>query len=150
MRTGIEMPVVKALALSAILAFALATPVQAAPGKTDTVDSIIAKLDLTSFPNSVGPRRTEGKKSFADYGFVPTDTDAKGAVLTAEFRWDMSFTILSSTDKEVHICFWDRALNGGTYNSTSALSLTKRSDDMWIAREVKGGFEGCANVPEDA
>ncbi|WP_137405466.1 pesticin immunity protein [Sphingobium sp. MP9-4] len=114
------------------------------------VTSIVASLDLTSFPNSTGPQRASGKKTFSDYGFNVIEKDMRSAHLEkGSHEWEMSFDVLSRADHQMTICFRDRARNGGSYNTVSALSLSKSSEGMWIARQLKGGVPDCRNDPED-
>ncbi|MDV3482152.1 MULTISPECIES: pesticin immunity protein [Sphingobium] len=113
------------------------------------VESVIDRLDLTSFPNSIGPRRVAEKKTFSEYGFIVIKKTASGAYLELDsHRWEMSFNVLSAKDGRMTVCFGDRALGGGTYNALSALSLSKTTDGMWIAKQLKGGLPNCRNKPE--
>ncbi|WP_287004541.1 hypothetical protein [Sphingobium sp.] len=118
--------------------------------KNEAVDSIVTNLDLTSFPNSTGPRRVSGKKTFSDYGFAVIKKDMRSAYLEmGPHEWEMSFNVLSRADNQMTICLRDRARNGGSYDTVSALSLSKSPGGMWIARQLKGGVPDCRNVPED-
>ncbi len=120
------------------------------------VHAVIANLDLTSFPNSVGPRREPGKTTFADYGFVDLETIANGAILTQEDKgWMMSFTILSAGPSGLRLCFHDRGLArpgdviGPSYNTWSALFVSTAWRGLWTARQIPGGFANCRNDPPD-
>ncbi|WP_448537485.1 hypothetical protein [Sphingobium yanoikuyae] len=74
--------------------------------KDDTVDSVLANLDLTSFQNSTGPRRVSGKKTFSDYGFTVIRKDKLSAFMEmGSHEWAMSFDVLSTTDSQMTICF---------------------------------------------
>lgn len=117
---------------------------------------VIRNLDLTSFPNSVGPRRIPGKTTFADYDFVLVDKTAGGArLLRTDRSWEMRFIILSAGPKRLQLCFYDSALAGPgqtfrpTYRATSALLVTKAPRGHWSARQVTGGFPKCRNDPEE-
>ena len=63
--------------------FALAALIATAPSHATNgaAQQIIERLDLTSFSNSVGPRRIPGKTSFADYGFTTVEEGVDGATL---------------------------------------------------------------------
>ncbi|WP_420146204.1 hypothetical protein [Sphingobium sp.] len=118
--------------------------------KDDTVDSVLANLDLTSFQNSTGPRRVSGKKTFSDYGFTVIRKDKLSAFMEmGSHEWAMSFDVLSTTDSQMTICFRDRARNGGSYNAVSALSLSKSPEGMWMGTQLKGGLPNCRNAPMD-
>lgn len=135
------------LVISAMLASS--TVVAGNVNNTD-VDSIVSHLDLTSFANSTGPRRILGKRTFSDYGFAVIKKDVRSAYLQmGPHEWEMSFDVLSRAGNQMTICLRDRARNGGSYDTVSALSLSKSPGGMWIARQLKGGVLGCRNDPED-
>lgn len=123
----------------------------------NSVRSLIANLDLTSFPNSTGPRRAAGKTTFADYGFSRVEMTPGGAKLTAsDGSWVMSFEIVSSSSDTVEICFHDQALGRPgqvfrpSYNATSALRVTKSPRAKWSAQQVVSGYFDCRNDPPAA
>ena len=126
----------------------------AARVSTSDIDSVVKSLDLTSFPNSVGPRQVSGKTTFADYGFINVERTDSGAILTTQDQgWEMSFSILSTHPHSLRMCFYDRGLvkpgdvRAPSYNATSALVVTKEPQGMWTARQVRAGFPGCRNDP---
>ncbi|MBW6524142.1 hypothetical protein KZ810_11600 [Sphingomonas sp. RHCKR47] len=57
----------------------------ASAGQRD-VDGVITRLDLTTFANSVGPRRSPDKTTFADYGFIHVEKTSTGAELVRDDR----------------------------------------------------------------
>ncbi|MCI2243901.1 hypothetical protein L3067_04665 [Xanthomonas sp. PPL568] len=64
--------------LVGLVALGVSASSPAAPPQAGITDAVIQHLDLTSFPNSVGPRRLPGKTTFADYGFVDVAKTADG------------------------------------------------------------------------
>jgi hypothetical protein len=143
-------------------AFALAVLVasgssQAASTDAAEVDAVIKNLDLSTFPNSVGPRRMPGKKTFADYGFIRVEKTTSAAKLVHEDNgWLMSFDVISANSQSLRLCFHDRGLVrpgysiAPSYDSTSALLVTKTVLGMWTAKQVPAGFENCKNDPPAA
>lgn len=118
------------------------------------VHQIVTHLDLGSFPNSTGPRREPGKKSFADYGFTVVELTDDGAALYApDHGWTMRFRIVGRDSSSIRVCLQDRALprpgaiSNPSYDARSALVLTPSGAPWWKADEVRGGFETCANDP---
>ncbi|AYO78684.1 pesticin immunity protein [Sphingobium yanoikuyae] len=141
------MKTVKLFLISAMLASS-ATVISAV--KDDAVDSVLENLDLTSFPNSTGPRRVSGKKTFSDYGFSVIRKDRLSAYMEmGSHEWAMSFDVLSMTDSQMTICFRDRARNGGSYNAVSALSLSKSPEGMWTGKQLERALPNCRNAPTD-
>lgn len=119
-----------------------------------SVYRVIAHLDLTSFPNSIGPRREPGKKSFADYGFTEVELTPDGAMLyRPDHGWMMYFRILKQDRSPMQICFGDRGLQrpqdvrAPSYNAQSALAISASEEQWWKAHEQRGGFGTCRNDP---
>nr|WP_294817840.1 hypothetical protein [uncultured Sphingomonas sp.] len=61
-----------------VAAWAAIGSLSAAPAGANDMDGVIRNLDLTTFPNSLGPGRWTGKATFADYGFVIVAKTANG------------------------------------------------------------------------
>lgn len=121
---------------------------------TSLIDGIIRNLDLTSFPNSVGPRRITGKTSFADYGFVRVEKTEDGANLEAEDKgWIMGFRVISAGPQSLQLCFTDRGegrpgdVSAPSYNATSALVVSRMPRGTWAAKRVPEGFSSSKNDP---
>jgi hypothetical protein len=92
----------------------------------DLARFVFEHLDISSFRNSTGPRRGRGQRFLSDLGVQPnrvTETEATAD----EGGWSYSVRILGKRDynkddvEEVLICFSDRSLEGGSYNSTKHL-----------------------------
>ncbi|MET7142743.1 pesticin immunity protein [Xanthomonas sp. PPL139] len=143
--------------LVGLVVFGVGAASPAAPPQAGITDAVIQHLDLTSFPNSVGPRRLPGKTTFADYGFVDVTKTADGArLLQTDKGWMMRFEVLSADATSVRLCFHDTGLarpgetRAPSYNATSALLVSKSSHGNWTARQVSAGFADCRNDPVDA
>ena len=54
---------------------------EAAYPKEKVAAFVIEKLDLTSLPSALRPKKEKGKKTFADYGFTVHTVDESEAVL---------------------------------------------------------------------
>ncbi|WP_420010102.1 pesticin immunity protein [Xanthomonas sacchari] len=138
--------------LVGLVALGLSASSPAAPPQAGITDAVIQHLDLTSFPNSVGPRRLPGKTTFAD--FVDVTKTADGArLLQTDKGWMMRFEVLSADATSVRLCFHDTGLarpgesRAPSYNATSALLVSTASQGMWTARQVPAGFADCKNAP---
>jgi len=139
----------KVLAI-AVLA-AIGSP-PAASADANDVDGVIRNLDLTTFPNAIGPMRPLHKTTFADYCFVVVAKTTTGATLVRKDGGSKHFVVLSNDPKHMRLCFYDSFLVwlGGTsrtYSTTSALLATKSRRDRWSAEPVRGGFPACQNSP---
>ena len=101
--------------------------------KTGAVNLIIEKLDITSFPSSIGPRREPGKTFFKDYGFDSTRTTDRTADLeTMEKDWIFHFDVVDISDSGIVICLTDKAQNGGSYSANDVLLLTRENPDSLL------------------
>jgi hypothetical protein len=119
-----------------------------------SIQKIVFAAQLKTFPNSVGPRRIPGKKTFADYGFIRAKKTPSGAKLFHEDNgWLMSFDVISANSHSLRLCFHDRGLArlgdaiAPSYSSTSALVVTKPVLGKWTAKQVPAGLEHCQNDP---
>ncbi|RDE07305.1 pesticin immunity protein [Sphingomonas aracearum] len=142
------------MVLAAWAALVAAGASMAAPTGGEQVQQVIRRLDLTSFPNSVGPRRLPGKATFADYGFVRIRKAGRGASLFREDEsWMMRFDVISAGPRFLRLCFRDKGLarpgdaSAPSYNATSALLVSMSRKGLWTARQVKAGFANCKNDP---
>ncbi|EDX82025.1 hypothetical protein ER13_03085 [Brevundimonas sp. EAKA] len=99
--------------------------VQAAPSAAE----ILQGLDLTSFRNSTGPSRAEGLRRPADWSFsnLTVEDDVASLQRTGN-RWRLGLKILRSTPDGVVACFYDQALNSGSYRTQKALLIVR--DDL--------------------
>jgi len=86
---------------------------------------VVERLDVTSFPNSMGPRREQGKTTLLDYGYgIVTYHGEKDVVLKSQERdWTIGVTVLSQGESGAVICWTDKAENGGSYNVQTALKV---------------------------
>jgi hypothetical protein len=86
---------------------------------------VFEHLDLASFRNSTGPRRSTGQRLFADLRIKPTRTSETEAVSESS-DWTYSIRVLGRRDfngdgvQEVAICFADVA-GQGTYSTVKPL-----------------------------
>ncbi len=97
---------------------------------------IVEKLDLSTFRNSLGPRRGPGMRVFAHFGLRP-QTWSNGLIEFKEEGWYYRVRVLGHGDfnrdgiEDVAVCFTDQSLVG-TYRTEMPLLLTRFSDDGWL------------------
>ncbi|MBB4097720.1 hypothetical protein [Sphingomonas kyeonggiensis] len=123
------------------------TPQNLSVVTADTVDpvEIATKLDVTSFANSLGPRRKEGLHTFADYGFTQVARDGNAAVFElADKSWTFRVTLLDRSDKTMKLCILDRALNGGSYFSVKPIEVAPGKDGLLRATGNPVADPNCA------
>lgn len=93
---------------------------------------VAAKLDLTTFRNSFGPRRAPGLIHFADFGMKPkTATDEK--VEFDDEEWSHAISIVSRRDvngdglEDLVITYSEQAKKG-SYRDSQKLLITRYSE----------------------
>src|ERR1700720_3042469 len=81
---------------------------EAAYPKEKVAAFVVEKLDLTSLPSALRPKKEKGKKTFADYGFTPQMVSENEAVIKAA-SGDKKFaiTILDQTSSGIYACVAD-------------------------------------------
>lgn len=105
-------------------------------GQTPSASDLLAKLDLTSFPNSTGPRHLPSPSTPEVAGFTQANEAEGWASKTsaAEDSWRIGLRVLSVQGDDVVVCFSDVAENGGTYFVQTVLTLTP-TDGGYIATQ---------------
>lgn len=122
-----------ALALLAMANLAGAAPLLSYFPKKDLGLFLAAKFDLASIRSSLGPRRSPTLRTFADFGMTPSKATEDALVFETPGEWLYELKIASRRDvnrdgiEDLEVCFIDRALNGGTYNTSSGLLVTRYS-----------------------
>lgn len=78
---------------------------------------VARRLDMTTFPNSMGPRRRPGARTLRDYGFTRIEQNGPNAIslFEANSRWVFYIKVLSWSGREGILCIGDKAMLGGTY-----------------------------------
>lgn len=118
----------------------LANAVEAAPlvsyfPKKDLGLFLAAKFDLASIRSSFGPRRSPTLRTFADFGIKPSKATEDALVFERPGEWLYELKMAARRDvngdgiEDLEVCFIDQALNGGTYNTSSGLLVTRYSAD---------------------
>lgn len=93
------------------------------------------KFDLASIRSSLGPRRLPALRTFSDFGMKPSKTTDNALVFESPGDWLYELRIVGRRDvnrdgiEDLEVCFIDRALNGGTYNTSQELLITRYSAD---------------------
>ncbi len=123
----------------AVMAWGMAQSDTVYPVK-DVVQFVVDRLDVTSFPSSIGPRREKNKTSFKDYGFTKREIKGNEVVLEEEGGgWKFTVAVLKRSDQGILVCIADRAVNGGSYNTQGPLFLVRKDGKSllrWDGREA--------------
>lgn len=124
--------------ISCALACLVLTNVQAAPlvshfPQKDLGLFLAHNFDLASIRSSFGPRRSPALRTFADFGMKPSKATESMVVFESPGDWRYEMKIVGRRDvnhdgiEDLEVCFADQALNGGTYNTSKGLLVTRYS-----------------------
>jgi hypothetical protein len=101
-------------------------------------------LDLTSFPNSTGPRREGALRTFRDFGFSDVERDGDSIRAFEGGRtWMIALTVLERNDERLLLCVVDQALNGGSYFAVAAVEVVLGADELLHATGLEVRHPDC-------
>jgi hypothetical protein len=106
---------------------------------------VIEKLDVTSLPPAFRPKKENGKKTFADYGFTAQTMDENEAVIEAAGEAKrLAIKILDQQPSGIYVCVAEAGENGGQAKTQSVI-LVKRKDsnELLKGRESWREFAAC-------
>ncbi|MFM7025222.1 MAG: hypothetical protein ACKOWC_04080 [Limnohabitans sp.] len=138
----------------AFAALVLTAQVSHAAGQTffpnqDLAQFLVLKLDLATFRNALGPRRTETRRTFAELGIAATQAQPDAVVLETE-DWQFRLKVLRRTDinrdglEDLALCFTEEARRG-SYFAQQALLVTRFSHSSY-AVALKYEIEDCKST----
>jgi len=90
-------------------------------------------FDLNSIRSSLGPRRSPTLRTFAALGMKPSQATENTLVFETPKEWLYELKIVGRRDvnedgiEDLEVCFVDRALNGGSYDTSTGLLITRYS-----------------------
>jgi hypothetical protein len=106
---------------------------------------VIEKLDLTSLPSALRPKREKGKKTFADYGFTVQTVDENEAVVEAAGGMrKLSIKVLDQKSSGIYVCVAEPGENGGQAKTQSVVLLKRNEPSALLkGRESSREFAAC-------
>jgi hypothetical protein len=111
---------------------------QALPSRA-VVQRAVERLDMSSFPNSLGPAAKGRKKTLRQLGAQRFKwDDGRLEVTEASGDFARSFRPLKSPPGRIRLCFDEQALKG-TYLTSQAIELTPGRGGLYKGRVVKDG-----------
>ena len=123
------------LACLLMMSAAQADPVVSYFPKKNLGQFLADKFDLASIRSSFGPRRLAALRTFSDFGMKPSKANENVLVFERPGDWLYELKIVGRRDvnndgiEDLEVCFIDRALNGGTYNVSQGLLITRYAAD---------------------
>jgi hypothetical protein len=109
---------------------------------------VIEKLDLTSLPSALRPKKEKGKRTFADYGFVVHAVDESEAVLEAAGGVRrLAIKILDQKSSGIYVCVAEPGENGSPAKTQSVILLKRKDANALLkGRESFREFTTCPVV----
>ena len=109
---------------------------------------IVAKLDITSLPGAVRPKKEKGKKTFADYGFTKQEVDESEATIQAVGgARKLSIKVLDQRSSGIYVCITEPGQIAGQAKMQSVILLKRsNSNTLLKGRESWREFASCPVV----
>jgi hypothetical protein len=106
---------------------------------------VIEKVDVTTLPSTLRPKREKGKKTFGDYGYVARELEEKKALLDPPQRGSqISIEVLEAQKSGIYVCMNSQSQNesGGRFQRVFLLKL-KSANALLKGREAWKEFDSC-------
>jgi len=116
--------------------------------KEKVAEFIVEKLDITSLPVAIRPKKEKGKKTFADYGFTAQGVDDGETIIQAVGGTrKLSIKVLDQKSSGIYVCVAEPGQNAGKAKIQSVV-LLKRNDSNALlkGRESWREFASCPVV----
>jgi hypothetical protein len=108
---------------------------------------IVEKLDVTSLPAALRPKKEKGKKTFADYGFSAQGMDERETIIQSVNGARLSIKVLDQRSSGIYVCIAEPGQIPGQAKTQSVV-LLKRNDPKTLlkGRESWREFAACPVV----
>ena len=101
---------------------------RAAYPKEKIAELIVEKLDISSLPAAIRPKKEKGKKTFADYGFTAQRVGENEATIQAVGgAKKLSIKVLDQRRSGIYVCVTESGQSAGEVK-TQIVVLLKRND----------------------
>jgi hypothetical protein len=115
--------------------------------KEKLAEFVIEKLDVTTLPPAIRPKREKGKKTFAEYGYVTRQIADKEAVLEVAPRTSqINIRVLEQESAGIFVCVEGQAKDASSRIQRVYLLKLKGGNGLLKGRESWREFDGCPVV----
>ena len=113
--------------------------------KEKVAEFVVQKLDVTSMPLAIRPKKEKGKKTFGDYGYVTRKLDDNEAQVEApQGRSEITVSVLEENKSGIYVCFNGETQKQGDSQIQRVFLLTvKNGDGLLKGRESWKEFDSC-------
>ena len=138
------MKVMSGVFLLVCMPLAVAKSDEAYP-KEKVAEFVVEKLDVTSIPSAIRPKREKGKKTFGDYGYVTRKLDDNEALVEApQGGSQVTINILEQNKSGIYVCVNGQAQEqSGSQIQRVFLLKLKNGNGLLKGRESWKEFESC-------
>jgi hypothetical protein len=112
--------------------------------KGEVTKLVVEKLDVTTLPSGIRPKRDHNKKTFSDYGYMTSSLDENQAVVATPVGTQINIKLLEQKSSEVYVCVAGPGENpnSGKIQRVFLVKL-KNSDSLLKGRESSKEFDAC-------
>ena len=112
--------------------------------KSEVTKLVVEKLDVTTLPSGIRPKRDHNKKTFSDYGYMPSLLDENQAVVATPAGTQININILEQKSSEIYVC----VAGPGEHASSGKIQRVflvkvRNSDTLLKGRESWKEFDAC-------
>jgi hypothetical protein len=109
---------------------------------------IVEKLDVTSLPAAVRPKKEKGKKTFADYGFSAQGVNERETIIQeVGGTRKLSIKVLDQRSSGIYVCITEPGQIAGQAKVQSVVLLKRNAPNMLLkGRESWREFASCPVV----
>jgi hypothetical protein len=105
---------------------------------------VVDKLDVTSMPVAIQPKREKGKKTFGDYGYVTRKLDANEVLIEApQGRSQITMRILQENKSGIYLCLSRQEKQSSSQVQRVFLLKLKKANVLLRGRESWKEFDTC-------
>jgi len=112
---------------------------------------VVEKLDVTTLPSVLRPKRDKRKKTFGDYGYITRQLDEKDALVeTAVGDTQINIRVLDQRSTGIYVCIegQGKSLADGPIQRVFLLRW-KKANSLLAGRESSKEFDGCPEIGVD-
>ena|ERR1700731_981629 len=111
--------------------------------KGEVTKFVVEKLDVTTLPSGMRPKRDHNKKTFSDYGYMTSSLDENQAVVATPEGTQINIKLLEQKSSEVYVCVAGPGGDGSSKIQRVFLVKLKNSGSLLKGRESWREFDGC-------
>jgi len=112
--------------------------------KDKVTQYVVEKLDVTTLPSGIRPKRNHGKKTFSDYGYVTSSLNDNQAVIGTPAGTQINIKILEQKSSEIYVCVAGPGENASSGKIQRVfLVKVKNSGSLLKGRESWKEFDAC-------